>query len=436
MKRVSVPEQVAMVPFLGRWLVLAAIVGVLVGSASALFLWSLDWATQMQTTHYYMLAFLPVAGLLVGWVYHRIGRDVEGGNNLLIDEIHDPTKIVPKRMAFLIFAGTVVTHLFGGSAGREGTAVQMGGALADQVTHRLGLGKADRRILLMAGISAGFASVFGTPLAGLVFGLEVLTIGKLRYDALLPCVLAASIANEVTRQWGIVHTLYTIPSVPHINLLGLLSTVVAGVCFGLVGMLFANATHALSAIFKRVIKYPPLRLFVGGAMVAGAAYGLNCHEFLGLGIPTIQASFLHPLPAYDFGGKFGFTVVTLASGFKGGEVTPLFYIGATLGNALGYILPLPFPLLAGLGFVAVFAGAANTPISSTVMAIELFGPQIGVYAGIACVIAYVFSGHTSIYRAQRVGHAKHFAWPEGIRLSEIPALRRAYRQLASSTSHS
>ena len=425
-----------MVPFLGRWLLLSVIVGGLVGSASALFLWSLEWATDLQTSHDYMLALLPLAGFVVGWVYHRVGRDIEGGNNLLIDEIHDPTKIVPKRMAFLVFAGTIVTHLFGGSAGREGTAVQMGGALADQVTHRLRLGKEDRRILLMAGISAGFASVFGTPLAGLVFGLEVLAIGKLRYDALLPCVLAASVADEVTRQWGIVHTLYTVSFIPHLTLSGLLSTVIAGICFGIVGMLFANATHALSAGFKRAIKYPPLRLFVGGMIVATGAYVLHGRQFLGLGIPTIQAAFLHPLPAYDFGGKFGFTVVTLASGFKGGEVTPLFYIGATLGNALGYILPLPFPLLAGLGFVAVFAGAANTPIASTVMAIELFGPQIGVYAGIACVVAYVFSGHTSIYRAQRVGHAKHFAWPEGIRLSEIPALRRAYREPASSNSHS
>ncbi|PXV55967.1 H+/Cl-antiporter ClcA [Dyella jiangningensis] len=431
MKRFSAPEQVAMVPLLGRWLLLSAIVGVLVGVASALFLRSLDWATGVQTSHAYMLALLPIAGFAVGWVYHRIGKDVEGGNNLLLDEIHDPKKIVPKRMAFMVFAGTVVTHLFGGSAGREGTAVQMGGTLADQVTHRLGLGKDDRRILLMAGISAGFASVFGTPLAGAIFGLEILAIGKIRYDALLPCVLSAVIADQVALLLGTHHAAYVMGAVPAISTLGLLATVCAGICFGLVGMLFADATHALSALFKRLIKYPPLRLFVGGAMVAGVVFLLGGRQYLGLGIPTIQAAFLHPLPPYDFAGKFGFTAVTLASGFKGGEVTPLFFIGATLGNALGHVLPLPFYLLAGLGFVGVFAGAANTPIASTVMAIELFGPGVGCYAALACVVAYLFSGHTGIYRSQRVGQPKHLPWPEGIRLSDIPALRRAKLAAAS-----
>lgn len=428
MHRDTTPEQVAMLPFLARWLALSTLAGALIGCASALFLWALEWATEQQTSHAFLLALLPVAGFVVGWVYHRVGKDVEGGNNLLIDEIHDPRKLVPKRMAVLVFAGTIVTHLFGGSAGREGTAVQMGGTIADQLSHRLGLGKEDRRILMMAGISAGFASVFGTPLAGAIFGLEVLAIGKLRYDALLPCMLAAVIADQVTLRLGIHHALYVAPVVLPLNWLGVLSTLLAGICFGLVGMLFANGTHALSAWFKRVIRYPPLRLFVGGVIVAAAAYALNAREFLGLGIPTIQASLLHPLPAYDFAGKFAFTTVTLASGFKGGEVTPLFFIGSTLGNALGYVLPMPFPLLAALGFVAVFAGAANTPIASTIMAVELFGSPIGTYAGIACVVAYLFSGHSSIYRAQRVGQAKHRHWPEGIRLADIPALRRAERE--------
>ncbi|KQR76896.1 voltage-gated chloride channel protein [Burkholderia sp. Leaf177] len=424
MKRFVFPEQLLMLPHVARWLLLSGLVGALAGSASALFLWALDIATNTRVANPWLIGLLPVSGFCVGWVYLRIGASVEGGNNLLIDEIHDPKKIVPKRMAPLVLIATVITHLFGGSAGREGTAVQMGGALADQVTHRFGLSREDRRILLMGGIAAGFSSVFGTPLAGALFGLEVLAIGRLRYDALLSCFVASISADLVTRAWGIHHTVYAIPFIPPVSLSGLGYVIVAGMIFGITGMLFADATHRLSGLIKRIVKYAPARPFVGGIAVALASLIPGTSPFLGLGIPTIVEVFHRQLPLYTSVGKFGFTVITLASGFKGGEVTPLFYIGATLGNALSHVLALPFPVLAGLGFVAVFAGAANTPIASTVMAIELFGVDIGVYAGLACVVAYLFSGHTGIYRSQRVEHSKHADLPRGIRLSELAALRR------------
>ncbi|WUR15597.1 voltage-gated chloride channel family protein [[Empedobacter] haloabium] len=392
--------------YLLKWTALASVVALLAGSASALFLFALDAATRWREAHPAIIWALPLAGFAVGWVYWRFGRAVEAGNNLLIDEIIDPTSAVPLRMAPLVLAGTVISHLFGASVGREGTAVQMGGSLADQLSRLPRLAPADRRVLLMAGISAGFASVFGTPLAGAVFGLEVLVIGRLRHDAIFPCIAAAILADQVGLAWGVHHTHYAIGIIPAITVWTLGAVVVAGIAFGLVGMAFAGATHALSARMKAWLPYAPLRPLLGGAVVAVAVWALGTQRYVGLGIPVIVEAFAQPLPHWDWLGKLAFTVASLGSGFKGGEVTPLFYIGATLGNALAPLLHLPFGLLAGVGFVAVFAGAANTPLASTVMALELFGPAIGPYAALGCVVAYLFSGHCGIYRAQRGAASK------------------------------
>jgi H+/Cl- antiporter ClcA len=393
--------------FLIKWLLISAWIGLLAGTASAIFLIGLEFVTQTRTENTYWIALLPLGGLLIGWVYHKFGESVVKGNNQLLEEFYNPQKVIPLRMAPLVLLGTLLTHLVGGSAGREGTAVQMGGALADQLTKWLKFGNDERKIILTVGVAAGFSSVFGTPLAGTVFALEWLVVGRIRYESLLPAILGAYFADYVCSDlWQVHHTVYDAGHIPPLDLLTFLWIIPAGIVFGITGRGFAKATHEVSALFKKLIAYPPLRPFFGGIILALLIWLSGTTKYIGLGIPTIQEAFSSELPWYDFLAKIGMTSLTLGAGFKGGEVTPLFYTGATLGNALSQILPLPMGILAAMGFVAVFSGATNTPLACTLMGIELFGIEAGIFIGVACVLAYLFSGHSGIYSSQILGSPK------------------------------
>jgi H+/Cl- antiporter ClcA len=400
------------------WSALVLPVAVLAGSASAFFLWALDQVTQLRWQHGWLLFLLPLAGLAVGWIYHAYGREVEAGNNLIMDEIHAPGGGVPVRMAPLVLLGTLATHLCGGSAGREGTAVQMGGSLASGCAQLFRLSPENRRILLMAGIAAGFGSVFGTPLTGAIFAMEVLVVGRMHYDALIPVLVASIVGDYVCSLWGIHHTVYHIgfsnDSIHRIVDPALLGKVaLAAIAFGLASRLFAELTHEIKKQAARAVGFAPLRSVVGGLLVIALVYLVGTRDYLGIGIVNPEGG-TSILSAFEPGGatpwswawKLVFTAITLGCGFKGGEVTPLFFIGATLGNALALPLGAPVDLMAGVGFVAVFAGATNTPLACTMMGIELFGAHHTVYFATACFIAYLFSGKTGIYSAQRPGVPK------------------------------
>ena len=402
-----------------RWIAILVPMACAVGSLCAAFLWSLDWATRARFDHPWLLFLLPPGGLAIGLLYQAMGRSVEGGNNLIVEQIHEPGGGVPLRMAPLILVGTVATHLFGGSAGREGTAVQLGGSLASAFGRLCRLDTESMRIILMAGIAAGFGAVFGTPLAGAVFALEVLAVGRVQYRGLVPCLIAAVVGDWACHQWGIEHTPYRIAYMAGaagplaIQPLLLIEAAVAGVAFGLVGLLFAEANHMLGDRVRKMIAYPPLRPFAGGLAVIALVCLFGTRDYLGLGVwspdphvPTIAGFFAPGDDRWSWALKLLFTVVTLSFGFKGGEVTPLFFIGAALGHTLGGLFGAPVSLFAGLGFIAVFAGAANTPLACTIMGIELFGATHAVYFATACFVAYLCSGHSGIYLSQRLAIPK------------------------------
>ncbi|PWU18741.1 MAG: voltage-gated chloride channel protein [Bdellovibrio sp.] len=392
-----------LVRYYSKWITISALVGVFCGLASAIFLATLEATTRFREAHPWLLFLLPLGGLIVGSIYHVFGNSVEGGNNLIIDEFHDPTSVIPFRMAPLVLLGTIFTHLFGGSAGREGTAVQMGGSIADQFTHVFKMGRAERRTLLMAGMSGGFASVFGVPIAGTLFGLEVLAVGRLHLWGVIECAVAAFVAHYTTLGLGIHHTDYLHPAATSYANLNGLHAILAGLIFGLAARLFAICADQIKVHCKKIAPLLPVRAIIGGGIISLTFFLIpEATRYAGLGIPIIVDSLNRPLPLYDWFGKLTYTAFTLGTGFKGGEVTPLLFVGATLGNALSSFLPLPLPTLAAMGFVGVFAGAANTPFACTAMAIELFGADVGVWAALACFASYAVSGHHGIYHAQQI----------------------------------
>jgi H+/Cl- antiporter ClcA len=433
-----------------RWTLLAAASGVLAGLASAAFLAGLDWATQTRLEHPALVWFLPVAGLAIGLLYHRYGGRAAEGSGLLLDELHQPRAWVPRRMAPMVAGGSVVSHLFGASVGREGTALQMSGSLTDLLARRLSLGPRDRRTLLVAALAAGFGGMFGLPWAGAVFGLEVQAIRPTRAEMLrrarrraaarsrretadeppvggvtfaagragaraldvarrwrpygvmvLPVVVASATANALVRL--LQHHEESPPHLsPHLGPALAGKLVAVGLLCAAMAALFIGATDLIRSGTRQIATWPPLRPVLGGVVVVLLTTVVG-RDYLGLSLPLANQALIGHDTSWSVPLlKIAFTAICLGSGFVGGEVTPLFVIGATTGAAASPALGLDPMVGAAVGFVTVFASAANTPVACTVMAVELFGWGMVAPVAIATTMAFVASGHRGIYPSQRV----------------------------------
>jgi H+/Cl- antiporter ClcA len=377
-------------------LVLVSIVIALLGAA---FLFSLDWVLKTRKSFPVILYFLPIAGFLISYAYFRWGKTVEGGNNQIINEINSPNTKINWLMTPFIFVSTVLSHLFGASVGREGTAVQIGASVADQFSKFYD----DRATLLRCGVAAGFASVFGTPLAGLIFAFEFNKKLKFSFQSSIYVAICAFLSDFVTRLLGAPHSHYLVKIFPEINLVNILYSIVCGAIFGLCAMAFCVLSQSVSKLSQK-IKFPPLRSLIGGTIFLMIILFLgieNAEKYLGLGIDYIQFSFTKTVEYQDFALKLLLTALLIGTGYKGGEVTPLFFVGATLGNLLSLFVPMDVSFMAAMGFVAVFAGAAKVPLACAAMALKLFGYQGIVLIFVACITAYFCSGKRfTIYKSQ------------------------------------
>ena len=402
-----------------RFLLLLTLMAVLVGAAIAFFLCSLYRVTEAFWAAPWLLYLLPLAGIVLIWVYDKVGKPVAGGNNLVIHEIHSPGQGVPLRIAPLILFGTLWTHLFGGSAGREGTAIQIAGGICSKLSRMAGLEKRQSRILLIASIAAGFGAVFGTPITGAVFAMEVLTRGKVRWRAILPCLYASFVADRTALFLGTYHTQYRIDSAlglfgsvsfPYVDGWLWVQVIGLGILCGLVSFLYVELAYFLNKFWNGTIRWRLLRPAAAGAVILVLVWVLGTRDYLGLGVTTADGTGDSIVNAFTEGGvtplawfwKLVFTAITLSAGFKGGEVTPLFFMGATFGNFVAMQIGAPVELFAAMAFVAVFAGATNTPLACAIMGMELFGVEFAAYFLVTCYVAYFTSGNTGIYLAQRM----------------------------------
>ncbi len=390
------------------------LLSVVIGSLCAFFLNSLQWVTTYRLSHPRALFFLPGAGLLLGLLYHYYGRACERGNNLILEQIHQPGGGLPKRMTPLILFATLLTHLFGGSVGREGTAIQMGGSIASTLATCLKLPPEPTKLLLLSGVAAGFGAVFGTPLAGALFALEVLQARLFfRLDDFPILLIVSIVATLSARAWGIHHFIYQFSTSidhPFLSPSLLLKAALLGLGVAIILRIFIATEHLLHLGFEKTLPYPPLRPLVGGFSILALVALLGTQSYLGLGeysssdasLLTIESFFQSTsISPWTWWWKLLFTALTLGSGFKGGEVTPLFFMGAAFGNTLGGILGVPADLFAALGLVAIFAGATKTPFTSLIMSLELFGVKLLLPMIVASFCSYFLSGQRSIFPSQR-----------------------------------
>lgn len=385
------------------YVLLAVVVGIIVGAIDALFGRVLLFITDFRTEHYkILLPFLPIAGLLITYMYNKCSKESLKGMSLVLETTQEKREGIPKALIPLVMIGTWITHLFGGSAGREGVAVQIGATLSHNISKKLNLPN-NGKVMAIVGMSAGFGGLFQTPLAALFFAIEVITVGVLEYEALLPAFVGAYVASTTSHLLGLEKFFVNINDTIPIDEKAVVKIIILGIDFGLAGKAFSYSLSKLKVFMGNKFKNPYVRIGVVSIPLAVLLFIVLGGRYCGLGTNIINNCFNDgTVYSYDFILKIAFTVITLSIGFQGGEVTPLFAIGASLGYVLGGVMGLNPVVTASLGYAAVFGSATNTLIAPMLIGLEVFGSQNMTMFVVVCIIAYVLNGNKSIYSAQEI----------------------------------
>lgn len=389
-----------------RWGIFSAFVGLFVGAFSTLFAFCLRQVTSFRTENPWLILCLPLAGVVIVFLYGVFRYKNDKGTNMVLSSIHAEAE-VPFRMAPLIFISTIITHLFGGSAGREGAALQLGGSIGQQLGKLFRFDEKDQRIVVMCGMSAAFSAIFGTPIAASIFSMEVVSVGVMYYAALVPCVFSSLVASKFANHMGIGPNVFKIRQMPLFEVVPSLKVIGLALCCATLSVVFCMALHSLGDFYRNKLKNPYIRIIVSSLVIILLTIILQTDDYMGAGVPVIQRAIQGNVEPLAFVWKIVFTALTLEAGFKGGEIVPSFFVGATFGCLFGHIVGISPSLCAAVGMMSVFCGVTNCPITSMLIAFELFGYHGVPFFLLGISVSYLMSGYYGLYHDQTIVYSKY-----------------------------
>lgn len=389
-----------------KWISCSIIIGIACGVIGTLFHFCVDFATQIRERYNWLIYFLPLAGILIVYLYKIAGMGEDRGTNLVFSSIRSSEKI-PARMAPLTFIGTTLTHLCGGSSGREGAALQIGGSVGAFIGRTIHLEKEDIHIITMCGMSGVFSALFGTPLTATIFSMEVISVGVFYYIALVPCLISSIIAFGIAKVCGIAPVAFNLKNIPPLSVINSGKIMILAACCAICSILFCISMHTAVKIYKLKIESKYLRIIISALLVIGLTLLVGCQDYNGAGMDIVTKAIEQGQAKPEaFFLKIIFTAVTLGAGFKGGEIVPTFFIGSTFGNLIARGLGLYPGFGAAIGLVSLFCGVVNCPMAALMLSIELFGSKAVTLFGLACGVAYILSGYYSLYASQKIVYSK------------------------------